>query len=118
MAYPQVTEESVYLTAGAALPSVIETIFQCLLNDNFETAYEKIFKVITDFGYALCDINTELSILLSKVVLPDSVIAHIVDKMSTIEHRLSHGVPEKIEVGALVGAFIVGREMMKNSIGK
>jgi replication factor C subunit 3/5 len=118
MAYPQVTEESVYLTAGAALPSVIESIFQCLLNDNFQTAYDKIFKVITDFGYALCDINTELSILLSKVVLPDSVIAHIVDKMSTIEYRLSHGVPEKIEVGALVGAFIVGREMMKNSIDK
>jgi len=39
MAYPQVNEEAIYLTAGAAVPAVIENIYQSLLNDNFDTAY-------------------------------------------------------------------------------
>ena len=44
-AYDTVDEASVYLTAGAALPSVIESVFQTLLNDNFQTAYENVLKV-------------------------------------------------------------------------
>jgi hypothetical protein len=35
----------VYLTAGAAVPAVIEETFQSLLNDGFNDAYEKINKV-------------------------------------------------------------------------
>jgi hypothetical protein len=35
----------VYLTAGAAVPAVIEETFQSLLNDSFNEAYEKINKV-------------------------------------------------------------------------
>jgi hypothetical protein len=40
------------------------------------------------------------------------VMAHIIDKLSTVEFRLSHGVSERVQVGALVGAFIVARSMM------
>lgn len=45
MAYPCVDEEAVYLTAGAALPSVIGDMLQSLLNDDFITAYNKINQV-------------------------------------------------------------------------
>jgi hypothetical protein len=40
-----VTEDNVYLTAGAAMPSVIETIFLSLMNENFESAYRTLLKV-------------------------------------------------------------------------
>ena len=60
----------------------------------------------------MCDIVTELSILVARKELPDAVVGYIMDKLSNIEHRLSHGVSEKLQVGALVGAFIVVREMM------
>jgi DNA polymerase III delta prime subunit len=40
------------------------------------------------------------------------VSAYLMDALSTIEHRLSHGVNEKLQVGALVGAFTVARNMM------
>lgn len=40
MAYPMVNEENVYLTAGAALPHVIQSIFKSLLNDTYEDAYK------------------------------------------------------------------------------
>jgi replication factor C subunit 3/5 len=112
MAYPVVTREAVYLTAGAAMPEVIETIFQSLLNDTFETAYTTLLQTITEFGYALCDINTELSLLVAATALPDKVTAYIMDKLSNIEFRLSHGVSEKLQLGALVGVFVVARNMM------
>ncbi len=134
MAYPIVNEENVYLTAGAALPGVIQSILNSLLNDSFENAHRLLssvsssymrlsihpafinskfyFKSIQEFGYALCDIVTELSLLVAKKNLPDRAMAYILDKLSNIEFRLSHGVSEKIQIGALVGVFVVVREML------
>jgi hypothetical protein len=36
------------------------------------------------------------------------------DKLSNIEYRLSHGVNEKLQLGSLVGAFIVARNMLSS----
>jgi replication factor C subunit 3/5 len=113
MAFPEVNEEVVYLTAGAAVPAVMDKIMQSLLNDDFATAYKKLLSDTVSFGYALCDIVTELSIRVAKVELPDPVMAYIVDKLSCVEHRLSHGVSEKLQVGSVVGAFVIARSMMK-----
>jgi DNA polymerase III delta prime subunit len=33
-------------------------------------------------------------------------------RLSTFEYRLSHGVNEKLQLGALVGAFTIARSMM------
>ena len=49
MAYPQVTEDAVYLTAGAAMPKVIEAIYASLMNDGFEDAYRTLLKVYSYF---------------------------------------------------------------------
>lgn len=46
MAYSEVNEEHVYLTAGAAVPKVIERMFQSLMNDSYNIAYETILKVL------------------------------------------------------------------------
>ena len=69
-------------------------------------------KATADFGYALSDITRELSVLVTSTELPDQVVAHLLDKLSTVEFRLSHGTSEKIQLGALVGAFTVARSMM------
>jgi len=68
MAYPELNEESVYLTAGAAIPAIIRDLLQSLLNDTFQVAYTKILHTTTQFGYALTDINTEISTLVSRLV--------------------------------------------------
>ena len=67
---------------------------------------------MTENGYALCDIVTCLSLKVASIELPAEVRALLLDRMSTIEYRLSHGVNEKIQVGSLVGAFILARGMM------
>jgi replication factor C subunit 3/5 len=112
MAYPEVNEEVIYLTAGAAVPAVITQIFHSMLNDNFSAAQETLQKATHDFGYALVDINTSLSLRVSETEFPDEVTAYLMDKLSNIEHRLSRGVSEKLQMGALVGAFIIARDMM------
>lgn len=113
MAYPDsVNEETVYLTAGAAIPSVINQMLQSLLNDTFDNAYKHILKAITDFGYALCDILTEITRLLNGIVLPDAAISYLMDKLSDIEFRLSQGASEKLQLGSFVGAFTVVRTML------
>ena len=52
MAYPIVNEENVYLTAGAALPTVIEGILRSLFNDTFEDSYKLLSGVsVSSFCY-------------------------------------------------------------------
>ncbi|CAE7383711.1 Rfc5 [Symbiodinium microadriaticum] len=113
MAFPEVNEEAVYLTAGAVLPAAMSAMLQSLLNDDFNTCYSGLRQVVKENGYALADIATELSGLVAQLDLPDTVMAYIIDKLSCIEYRLSHGVSDKIQIGALVGAFVVARGMIQ-----
>lgn len=45
MAFPIVNQANVYQTAGAALPEVIDSILKSLLNDNYQEAFQFIYKV-------------------------------------------------------------------------
>ena len=45
LSYAEVSEEVVYMTAGAAVPKVIEQMLDSLLNDGFQTAYNTILQV-------------------------------------------------------------------------
>jgi hypothetical protein len=42
--------------------------------------------------------------------LPALALANMLDEMSSIEHRLAAGASEKLQLGALVGVFMVARE--------
>lgn len=75
-------------------------------------------QAVVDFGYAVCDITTELSVRVAHTELPDPVMAHLLDKLSSVEFRLSNGVSEKLQIGALVGAFTVARAMLTPVPGK
>jgi replication factor C subunit 3/5 len=48
MAYPEVNEETVYLTAGAAIPKVIAAILNSLLTQSFQSAYQHLLQVLMD----------------------------------------------------------------------
>ena len=47
MAYDLVNEENVYLTAGAALPKVIEKLLIALFSNGFEESYRLLLQVMT-----------------------------------------------------------------------
>lgn len=43
--YPEITEDIIYMTAGAALPSIINKMLNSLLNDSFNESYSMMLKV-------------------------------------------------------------------------
>lgn len=112
MAYPVVNEEAVYLTAGAPMPVRVQECWRALLNDDFKTAYDIVLNTVVDFGYALCDVTAQLSLLVAATEFPDEITALLHDRLSTIEFRLSHGVSERLQIGSLVGVFVLARSMM------
>jgi replication factor C subunit 3/5 len=71
-----------------------------------------LLQTIDEFGYALTDIVTEVSKAVLAKDLPDLAMGYVLDKLSAIELRLSHGASERLQLGALVGAFVVLRQMM------
>ena len=112
VAYPEIDEEQVYLCAGAAMPSVIERLLKSLLNDDFDKAYKNVINATNELGYALVDITTSLSERVLRLSFPPEIHAHILDKLSNVEYALSHGVNERLQIGAMVGCFVVARAML------
>ena len=111
-AYNMIDEEKVYLCAGAAMPKIIDELFHSLLNDTFDQSFVKVTKAIEALGYALVDITTAMSIKVLETKFPSDIHALILDKLSNVEYALSHGCSEKMQIGALVGAFAITREML------
>jgi len=112
MSYPEINEDVIYLTAGAAQPAVIEALVNSLMTDSFDAAYRNVCKATSEYGYALVDINTAVSLRVAELEMPNACLALLMDKLSNVEYRLSHGVNEKMQIGALVGAFICCRNML------
>jgi DNA polymerase III delta prime subunit len=65
-----------------------------------------VLQGVVDFGFALSDIITELTTLVHNTAFPGKVSAYLMDKMSTIEYRLSHGVNEQIQVHFVIRSCI------------
>lgn len=59
------------------------------------------------------DILTEVHLYVMRLELPQKVKIHLLIKMSELEHRLHQGANEKIQLGSLLSAFQVTRDMIK-----
>jgi replication factor C subunit 3/5 len=112
MSSEKVDEISVYLTSGAPLPTDLDAIAYSLLNDKFLDAHVKITSLCKEKGYAMADILSELTIMVSGMDLPPGALAEVLDGMSGVEYRLAFGTDEEIQCASLVGVFVRAREMM------
>jgi len=113
MSFETIDETSVYLTSGAPLPSDIDTITNSLFNDDFVKAYENLITMCSTKGYAMADILTDLTTIVTTMKLPSGVLADLLDGMSNIEYRLAYGTDEKIQGASLVGVFIKARHLIQ-----
>jgi len=113
MAFGEVTEDNVYTCTGHPLRSDITNIVNWSLNEDFSTAYKNIQKLKTLKGLSLQDILSEVHLYVHKLDLPTQVRIHLLIKMSELEARLMAGASEKIQLGSLLAAFQVTREMIK-----
>lgn len=105
LAYKDVTEDNVYTCVGHPLKSDIENIVKWLLNEDFKTTYKNIQEVKTVKGLALSDIITEVHKFVHRIEFPSEILIELLNFMAEIEHRLSVGSNENIQLTALIAAF-------------
>jgi replication factor C subunit 3/5 len=112
MAFPEVDADAVYLTTGAPLPRDVEAVVGWLLNEDFNVAFDRIAQLQVDKGVALVDIVRELHPWLFNIesLGPPGVRITLVEKLADIEHRLSAGTSERLQLGSLVAAFALARD--------
>ena len=82
-----------------------------LMNDKFKVAYEKMLKKVKLEGYSVTDLVTHLHREVLQVQMPSKAMIFLLDKLSDIEHHLSYGASEKLQLGSLVGAFQIAKEI-------
>jgi len=106
MAFDAVTPDSVYRCTGSPKPDDVQIILTCLLQDDFATATTQIWNIMTENGLALQDILTQLSHFVSALDVKEGLAkAQLFASLADIEHRLSVGTSEKVQLAGLVGIF-------------
>jgi len=113
MAFDIVNEDNVYTCVGHPLKIDITNIVNWALNDDFSIAYNNIQDLKTVKGLSLADILTEIHVYVHKLDLPAAVRIHLLVKLSELEQRLMTGASEKIQLGSMLAAFQITREMIK-----
>ncbi|VDK57873.1 unnamed protein product [Anisakis simplex] len=115
MAFPKVDERSVYLCVGQPLPSQIEQILRILLNDSFEDAFTKIEDIRRSNGFAVVDILRSLHEMVFDLDISSAITCGLIARMAHIEYRLSQGCTDRIQLSALIAAFINARSALAES---
>merc|ERR1712062_157975 len=113
MAFKEVNEDNVYTCVGHPLKSDISNMVNWMLNESFSLAYKNIMELKTLKGLSLQDIITETHLFVHRLDVTQSIRIHLIIKLAEIEERLIGGDSEKIQLGALVAAFQVTRDMVK-----
>lgn len=106
----QINEVKVYQCCGHPLKSDMNDIIDLLLNSDIKSAYRVIQDLKIKRGLALQDIITQISVMVSKLMLPQKIKADIYIKLADIEYHLNSGGSEKIYLSALIAAFQTARE--------
>ncbi|KAF9186023.1 hypothetical protein BGZ50_002686, partial [Haplosporangium sp. Z 11] len=113
--YETVNEDAVYSCTGNPHPEDINTIVNSMLTEDFTTAYSNISYLKTVKGMALQDILTEVYNFLELIEMPPHSRVYILDKMADVEHKLSTGANEKLQLSSLIGSFRIGAELMQKA---
>ena len=113
MAFDVVNEDNVYTCVGHPLKSDITNMVNWMLNESFSLAYKNILELKTLKGLSLQDIITETHLFVHRLDLPQGIRIRLIIKLADIEQRLLGGDSEKIQLGALLAAFQVARDMVQ-----
>jgi len=100
-----IDEASVYACTGYPTPVEMKTVLEWCLNESVSNTFQKILEMKAIKGIALQDIISELHLLIMRVKIPDSVRADLILAFSEVEHRMSLGATETLQLGAIVAAF-------------
>ncbi|GAA6059160.1 hypothetical protein JCM10212_005505 [Sporobolomyces blumeae] len=103
-AYEMTDEKAVYNCTGNPDPQDIEEILRSMMNDSFETAHTRISTLKAEKGLALQDIIQGIYDLTKTIEFAPQTRVYFLDQIAQVEHRLSTGGSEKLQLTALLGA--------------
>ncbi|GAA5916011.1 hypothetical protein JCM8208_007485 [Rhodotorula glutinis] len=103
-AYDLTDETAVYRCTGNPEPRDIDEIMNSMMNDSFEVAYQRISSLKTEKGLALQDIIQGVYDFATTVDFSAPTRVYFLDQIAQVEHRLSTGGSEKLQLTALLGA--------------
>lgn len=112
MAYDHITVERVCMATGSPLPKDVENMVQWLFNEKVDKCYELINQMQVERGVALADLVKLLGPYIGRLQMEPKVSCYLYDELSNLEHRLSFGVSEKLQLGSLVAMFRNAADMM------
>jgi len=82
-----------------------------MMNEEFTASLNTISTIKTEKGLALQDILGGVYEVLQETQLRGNVRIYILDQLATIEHRLSTGSSEKIQLSAMIAAVRLGLKL-------
>ena len=109
----QVGADAVYACTGKPSPEDVRAVVETLLKDGFNDCFARILSIKREKGLAVDDLVKEVHDELMKTELPTQMKLFLVQRLSTIEYRLSLGVNEKTQLASMVGAFVEIRSFVK-----
>ncbi|CEH11843.1 p-loop containing nucleoside triphosphate hydrolase protein [Ceraceosorus bombacis] len=107
----KIDETAVYACTGNPHPSDIELIVGSMMNDEFSTSYNYVSSLKASKGMAMADMVSGIYDFLMTLKLPPTARIYLLDQLATIEHRLSTGCSERIQLSALLGAVKVSVQL-------
>ena len=121
-AYDNIDEEEVYLCVGMIMPVDTERIVQSMFSEEFASSLKStplshlrsltaINTLRIQKGLALQDILGAVYEALQELELKPQTRVFILDLLATIEHRLSMGATEKIQVSAMVAGIKTANDL-------
>ncbi|KAM0755379.1 replication factor C subunit 3/5 [Meredithblackwellia eburnea MCA 4105] len=103
-AYDVTDESAIYNCTGNPHPKDIEEIMRSMMNDSFETSYRYISKLKLEKGLALQDVLASVYDYLATIEFAPQTRVFLLDQLGLVEHRLSTGGSEKLQLTSLLGA--------------
>jgi replication factor C subunit 3/5 len=110
LAASSVDAAAVYSCTGNPTPADVEAAASSLLNSDVAAAVGAVEGMQAHQGFALTDIVRALHPLVARLAMPQPARADLLAAMADCEAALAAGVSERLQLGALAGAFAVARD--------
>lgn len=111
-----ITDATIHSTTGTPHPHEIDEMIRAMLNDDFTSTDENLRKTTVERGYALADIVSRVYETMNELEFPPHVTVYLLEALAEIEYRLAAGCSDKLQLGALVGAFKVALELAAKAL--
>ena len=109
LSHQKISETEIYTCTGKPSPQQVDEIMQCLLQEDYKTAFKTFTDIKEKESLTLEDLVSDLHQAVMKTDMRNEMKIFLVTRLADIEQRIAIGCSEKLQVASIVGAFIEAR---------